>query len=428
MGGAGAWHLGLHHPDVWCSVSPGAGFSTTRGYLKNLADPLPPHQEACLHIYDAVDYAENAANVPVVAYGGEKDPQLQAARNIEARLRPLGIPFTLLVGPDTEHKYHLDSLKELLRLQAEHAAEGRSAYPSQIRFVTWTPLYGDCHWVSVWAQEKQYAKSLVEAEHGQEGIKVHTENVALLELTFPAPALAERVKVAIDGQTLSIRPELSQRRHVAVLGKRGGQWEQTLRAKGLTDLDRRPRKSVALMGPIDHAFTEPFLCVRGTGQPWNPAAQQFAETDLKRFQHEWSKFYRGELLIKDDVAVTQADIERCHLILFGDPGSNELIRHALDRLPLQWDRATIAFGGQKFAASEHVPVMIYPSPFQARRYVVLNSGHTFHAPDFEGTNALLYPRLGDFAILKRTPTAQDPLKVEVVTAGLFDEGWQPPPK
>src|SRR4029079_12060912 len=26
MGGAGAWHLGLHHPSRWCSVGPGAGF------------------------------------------------------------------------------------------------------------------------------------------------------------------------------------------------------------------------------------------------------------------------------------------------------------------------------------------------------------------------------------------------------------------
>ena len=66
---------------------------------------LSPYQEKCLRIYDAVDYAENAFNVPVVAYGGADDPQLQAAKNIEAKLKPLGIPMKLLVAPGLGHRF-----------------------------------------------------------------------------------------------------------------------------------------------------------------------------------------------------------------------------------------------------------------------------------------------------------------------------------
>jgi len=44
--------------------------------------------------------------------------------------------------------------------------------------------------------------------------------------------------------------------------------------------------------------------------------------------------------------------------------------------------------------------MIYPSPFSSDHYVVVNSGHTFHADDFKGTNALVYPRPGDHAMLR----------------------------
>ena len=73
--------------------------SRKRSSARLVPEKLPPYQEACLHVYDAVDYAENSANVPVVAYAGEKDSQLQAARNIEAHLKPLGIPMTLLVAP-----------------------------------------------------------------------------------------------------------------------------------------------------------------------------------------------------------------------------------------------------------------------------------------------------------------------------------------
>src|SRR5204862_4666803 len=114
-----------------------------------------------------------------------------------------------------------------------------------------------------------------------------------------------------------------------------------------------------------------------------------------------------------------------HLILFGDPASNSLIPQVLDGLPLRWTKDSIAFAGKTYSAAEHVPVMIYPSPLNAGRYVVLNSGHTFHAADFRGTNALLYPRLGDYAILQPVAGNKDPAAAEVTMAGLFYDHWQP---
>src|SRR5438132_13780843 len=104
-----------------------------------------------------------------------------------------------------------------------------------------------------------------------------------------------------------------------------------------------------------------------------------------------------------------------HLIPFGDPSSNSLITQVLDGLPLKWTKEEIKLGGQTYASGEHVPVLIYPSPLSTNlRYVVLNSGHTFHAADFKGTNALLYPRLGDYAILKPVPAARPPATADAV--------------
>src|SRR5262249_19534956 len=111
---------------------------------------------------------------------------------------------------------------------------------------------------------------------------------------------------------------------------------------------------------------------------------------------------------------------------FGDPGSNTLLAQVLSSLPLKWTKETITFAGKSYNAAAHVPVMVFPSPVNVSRYIVLNSGHTFRAEDFQGTNALLYPRLGDYAILKLTPTEKNPLGVEVVTAGLFDDFWKLP--
>jgi hypothetical protein len=189
-----------------------------------------------------------------------------------------------------------------------------------------------------------------------------------------------------------------------------------------------------MQGPIDDAFTESFLCVRGTDKPWHQGTQKYADLALTRFQAEWAKFWRGQLPIKDDVDITNEDIAGKHLILFGDPASNSLIAQVLPALPMTWTKEQIVVAGRRCKAAEHVPVMIYPSPLNSSRYVVLNSGHTFHAPDYVGTNALLFPRLGDYALLRLAPTDRDILNVEVVTAGLFDDYWQyqladlPPPE
>jgi hypothetical protein len=187
---------------------------------------------------------------------------------------------------------------------------------------------------------------------------------------------------------------------------------------------RRLQKTAGSQGPIDDAFTGPFLCVRGTGKPWNPAPQRYAEADLKRFEEEWEKYLRGTLPVKDDVDVTDQDMATKNLILFGDPGSNSLLAQAMDDLPVRWTKEEIRLNGQSFRSADHVPALIYPSPLNASRYVVVNSGHTFHAPDFQGTNALLFPRLGDYAVLKLSGTEKDPLAVEVAASGLFDDYWR----
>ena len=189
-------------------------------------------------------------------------------------------------------------------------------------------------------------------------------------------------------------------------------------------------KRPGLQGPIDDAFTTPFLCVRGTGKPWNPAVGNWSEANLKRFAYEWNRYFRGDLPIKDDTAVADADLRRCNLILFGDPGSNRWIEKALPKLPIEWTRDSLKVGKQTYSAADHAPMLIYPNllPGAGGRYLVINSGHTFHEKELASVNYLLFPRLGDWAVLKvggeipANPT--EPLKEEALRAGYFDESWE----
>jgi hypothetical protein len=277
--------------------------------------------------------------------------------------------------------------------------------------------------VEILGLDRHYDRTLVDAKRTPQGYEVKTVNIRVLDLILPAGATREPVQVVIDGQELqttptSVRPGL----HV-FLEKREGQWATILPERYATERLRHLQKSPGLQGPIDDAFMSSFLVVQGTGKPWHEATDQYAEASRKRFAGEWSKYLRGEVPVKLDVDVTPEDIQNRHLILFGDPASNSLIAQALPGLPLQWTKEKITWDGQEYAAGEHVPVLIYPSPLNADRYVVLNSGHTFHASDFQGTNALLYPRLGDHALLK-LGSGKDGVSATPVRSGIFDESWR----
>ncbi len=210
-------------------------------------------------------------------------------------------------------------------------------------------------------------------------------------------------------------------RRGAVLEKSAGTW----RYVGTPDAVRLAGKRPGLQGPIDDAFTSPFLCVRGTGRPWNPAVGAWADASLRRFAAEWARYFRGELPLKDDTAVTEQDLRERNVVLFGDPGSNQWVRRVLPSLPIQWSRDELRMAGGAYAADRHAPVLIQPNPLPgaAGRYVVLNSGHTFHEAELASLNYLLFPRLGDWAVVRVPERSQGLAGEQVLRAGFCDEGW-----
>jgi hypothetical protein len=412
MGGAGTWHIGLHHPNEFCVIGPGAGFTTTRGYVGNLPKELPEYVEKCLHIYDAVDYAENVFHVPVVAYSGEKDAQKKAADNIENALKNFkeSVKFTHLVAPGLEHQMPKEWQDKAEAEYRKYADKQRKYSPDRVRFVTYTPKYGKCGWVQIDALEATYSRALVEAEI--ETLTTHTvttTNVRQLTL-YGLTDLKEVGRLRLDGQELMVQPNKRLRWRFE---KQDGKWVP------LADEPAAPIKSAQLCGPIDDAFMGPFVVI-------GPTDGKYPASALKQFAALWDKYFRGTLPVLDPKEAETANDK--HLVLFGDPESNPLIAKVLPKLPITWTKDKLVVNGVEYDSKTHVPVLIYPSPLNPGKYVVLNSGHTFKEADLKGTNALLYPRLGDWAVIKPTPTERDPAAYEVVAAGLFDENWQFPKK
>jgi pimeloyl-ACP methyl ester carboxylesterase len=462
MGASGTWHLGLKHPNFFVALGPYCGyvdthrFSETPGMNFVKVGPLPDYQEKMLHMLDSVDYAANAGVVPEIAAIGDRDPFFQAHVIMGEAMRREGLEMVNLISPGTEHVQDPTTFAEQMRRIGAIADRGLDEGPRRIRFVTWTLKYARCHWIELLALKEHYRRAEIEATIAESGDVAVKEPANVTRFAIFSPMLQQPDScLTVGGQSVPLPDGYSAARQIGsvesdrsdrlnpkralpensqtspsrgvVVERRGGRWI----FGGFTDVARLSGKRPGAQGPIDDAFTSRFLCVRGTGKPWNPNVQAWSGAQLRRFAYEWSRYFLGDLPIKDDTAVTAEDCHRCNLILFGDPGSNAWIRKALPSLPLRWTRDTVRIGAEAYRSAECAPACIGPSPFSGAgpgRYVVLNSGHTFHEVELARLNYLLFPRLADWAVFKvgavqpSDPSA--PLAEDLLASGFCDERWK----
>ncbi len=303
--------------------------------------------------------------------------------------------------------------------------EGRDERPSKVSLQTRSLRYSRNFWVQATRLEKHWEDARVDAEAAEDKrIVVQTQNVRALKLLPPWPN-AEMFTAAtvleIDGQRLPApKGETLQ-----LFKATSGRWQIA------ADSDNGPgrvHKSPGLQGPIDDVWFEPFLVVRPSGNCAHPRIDRWVQFELDHFLLRWRELFRGEARVKLDHQVTDEDIRKYHLIVWGDVCANALLKRALVKrdaaalLPLRWDEDGLFLGEQKFAADSHVPALIYPNPLNLKRYIVLNSGMTFREAH-DRTNSQQTPKLPDWAIIDVTAPPNDTAPGKIVKAGFFDEAW-----
>jgi len=430
MGGAACWQFAVHYPGLWAAAAPGAGFSETADFLKVFQNEnVQPtwYEQKLWRWYDATDYAANLFNCPVVAYSGENDRQKQAADRMADAMKKEGLTLMHLIGPKTGHSYERKTKEELDRRIDSIVKHGRDIIPTHVLFHTWTLRYPEMRWVRIDGMEKHWSRAEVDAAI-DDGVVIKTRNVSALTLHFepgscPLEAL-DKPKVRIDAEEddeegiKGVPPVLSDRSWTAHFRKKDNTWEVVKKID-----DRTLRKRPGLQGPIDDAFMDSFLMVLPTGQPLNDKVGAWVTAEMKHAVEHWRKQFRGEARVKDDSALSDADIAAHNLVLWGDPGSNKILAKIVDKLPIRWDREQVQLGKETFSAENHVPLLIYPNPLNPKHYVVLNSGFTFREYDYLN-NARQTPKLPDFAVIDVNTPPSSRLPGKVVAAGFFDEEWK----
>lgn len=424
MGGAAAWHIGAHYGTDFAAVAPGAGFAETAEFQKFASKGYQPawYQQALFHLTDATDYAANFFNVPVVGYNGDQDAQRQAADVMARSLEQEGLTLARVWGLNIGHAYTPEAIVQLDKMMDALAEKGRVAWPRKIRFTTWTLKYNRMRWVVVDGLERHWERARVNAEvEDGHTVRATTANVSALNFEMGTGAglldAGSKVTVILDGQTLAVPGATTDGGWVARFVKTGGRWA----AAGHSQEELRKKHD--LQGPIDDAYMSSFLMVRPTGTAMNEAVGKWTTAEQERAVREWRTQFRGDAQVKDDTAVTDADIASSNLILWGDPQSNKILARIAGKLPIRWTADAVALGNKLFPGGTNALVMIYPNPLNQAKYVVVNSGFTFRESAY-ASNALQVAMLPDYAVIDVTTPADLEWPGRVAAAGFFGERWE----
>ena len=99
------------------------------------------------------------------------------------------------------------------------------------------------------------------------------------------------------------------------------------------------------------------------------------------------------------------------------------MRKIADDLPVQWEAERIRIGDKKYDGANHVAVLIYPNPLNAKKYLVLNSGFTYREYDYLN-NARQVPKLPDWAVVEVKVPVSSRSPGGIAAAGFFGERWE----
>jgi hypothetical protein len=426
MGGAACWQFATHYAGLWAAAAPGAGFSETKEFLEFFQkETLTPYwwEKKLWNLYDATAYAENLFQCPTVAYSGAIDRQKQAADIMSLYLENEGLQLTHLIGPDTAHKYHPEAKTEINRRIDRIAEKGRDAVPNKIRFTTYTLRYHKMNWIELEGLMQHWERARVQAElTSNHEVSIHTSNVSQFRIRMEAGQcpldITQTPIITIDDQSLEVDKPKTDLSWDVILIRVNDVWKQAGESTNQT-----LRKKHGLQGPIDDAFMDRFLMVGPSSWPMNSTVGDWVSDEMSHAMRHWRQQFRGKPRFKMDHEVTEQDIRESHLVLWGDPSSNTLIRKIVKQLPIKWDHQGIHTPQKKYTPDRYLPALIYPNPLNPEKYVVINSGFTYREYDYLN-NARQVPKLPDWAILdlSQPPTSRWP--AGITNAGFFGENWE----
>ena len=403
MGGMGVWSIGAHYSDRFAALIPIAGRGDFYLWKRIARGSLPDFKAKLIAGEFGAELLPNYRHLRCVIVHGLADATMpiEYSQRMQALLSGEGFRTELVEVPGATHNTWeplLTAPQVLECLQTER----RQPEPRTISLRTATLKHSRAYWAEITGIEDwgRLADLSCELDESGTALTVTTANVTGLRLRPPsAHATSGQLRVTWNGQDAEARP-----------GEDG--W---LELGGPGRQEQGLRKTPVLCGPIREAFSGPFVIVYDGGEGEQSYRRAWAGAA------DWLRFAQGLPTMLPAEAVTPEVMERCHLILYGTPEDNRLIRQVAPHLPIGLGNGRYRIKDRTYDASRYGLSMIYPNPLAPSRYVVVNSGPVWGA---ELARNHKYDMLPDFVVFAPGQSADGTDADRFLCAGFFDQHWQ----
>ncbi len=418
MGGAATWYLASHYPDVFAAAAPFCGYCDWRLWAKpgGLAFHMHPWELTSWQARSAATLVENFRHTPVWMIHGQWDRAVGGGVPVEHSLQmdrlmtAAGIDHKLTIVPKTGHGCRKPEIFE--EVVGWMLSRTKTRSPRHVTLATWSLRHNRSYWLAVDRLGAYDRRGLVDAELGEAGLAVRTENVDALTLG-PIGGAGEAA-TTIDGEDAGV---IGLDATVSLERGAGGKW-------GPAAAPAR-RKRHGASGPVADVFHEPVILVPGTAGSEEETFfnRWVADNAVRYFSSRNGGVHRGgivgentvELAVVPDAELTDEMLATRNLVLYGTPASNAILARFEGQVPVRFEGETVHLADKSFSGDRAAVLAVFPHPLAEQRYVAVHGGVTADAITWGAhLDMMLLP---DYIAYNRG---------ETLDWGFWDNDWRSP--
>jgi predicted esterase len=408
MGGGGTWNVGTRHPELFAAIAPVfGGWDYHAGMKDNEIANLSERERFNNEANSSLAHADALLTTPVFVSHGDIDKSVDVnnSRYLVKTLQRWGYDIRYHEYPGFGHE-GIEYYDQLIPWFLEHKL---NANPAKVRVRSADLKYASAHWLKV--TQLDNPKSFVAAEAEvliNNTIKLSTENALEVELT-------PSVKLIDPNKAVTVIWNVNDIRETRVINGK-----IILEDKSYNPLPLH--KSPKIGGMISDIETTPFAVVIGTISN-DSLMTKLINNKAKEFINYWKNWQKYEPRVFKDTELTESDMKKYSLILYGSAEANLISKKLGDKIPLKVSPEEIEITGKKFPAKNACITMIYPNPLNADRYVLVigatsSSGMFFSDNMYSNDDFVIQDGTIPNSYLGRTKEKL------AIAHGFFDYNWR----
>lgn len=356
MGGGGTWNVGTRHPELFAAIAPVYGAWDYHVSMdENQLAKLTERERFNYEKSSSFVHADALLTTPVFVIHGDIDKSVDVknSRYAVSLLQRWGYDIRYHEYPGFGHE-GIPYSDQLIQWFLEHK---RNSHPDKVRVRSADLKSASAHWLKVTQRNDPY--SFIEAEAEvllNNTIRLSTENVLEVELTPSNKLIDPQKPVTVIWNVNDIIETMVANGKILVRDKR---YSPSL-----------VYKTPKIEGNITEIITSPFAVVIGTISN-DSLMIKMINKKSQEFINYWKNWQKYNPRIYKDIELTDAEMSKYSLILFGDSEANLITKKLSNKIPLKISSREIEITGRKFAVKDACAQMIYPHPNNPERHILV---------------------------------------------------------